>query len=71
MNDKEIEIFAGARVQDVVLKFSKQAYQTTLSGQTTIVDKNNNPVDLEGEVSDGQRLHLSYPENQKGERLKK
>jgi hypothetical protein len=63
MNDKEIEIFAGARVQDVVLKFSKQAYKTTLSGQATILDKNNNPVDLEGEVSDGQRLYLSYPEN--------
>jgi hypothetical protein len=63
MNDKEIEIFAGARVQDVVLKFSKQAYQTALSGKTTILDKNNNPVDLEGEVSDGQRLYLSYPEN--------
>lgn len=63
MNDKEIEIFAGARVRDVVLKFSKQAYRTTLSGQTTIVDKNNNPVDLEGEVSDNQRLYLSYPEN--------
>ncbi len=63
MNDKEIEIFAGARVQDVVLKFSKQAYKTTLSGQATILDKNNNPVDLEGEVSDGQRLYLSYTEN--------
>lgn len=57
MDDNIIEIFAGARVQDVVLKYSQKKYRSALSGEIIIVDKNDNPVDLDGEVSDGQRLY--------------
>jgi hypothetical protein len=56
MNDNVIEIFAGARVQDVVLKYSHEIYRSTISGEIIIIDKNDNPVELDGEVSDGQRL---------------
>lgn len=58
INDKEIEIFTGATVKDVLLKYSKEKYQLALCGKAIIVDKNNNPVELNGEVSEGQRLYL-------------
>lgn len=57
MNEKVIEIFAGAKVRDVLLKYSEEEYRAALSGRTITVDKNNNPVGLEGEVSNGQRLY--------------
>lgn len=57
INDKVIEIFEGARVRDVVLKYSQKEYQSALGGKTIIIDKNDNPVDLDGEVSEGQRLY--------------
>ncbi|MCP5104494.1 MAG: hypothetical protein GY950_13995 [bacterium] len=57
MNDKEINVFAGARVRDVLLKYSKESYRAALSETLSVVDKNENAVDLDGEVSDGQRLY--------------
>lgn len=66
MNDNVIEIFAGARVQDVVLKYSHEIYRSTISGEIIIIDKNNNPVELDGEVSGGQRLYTLSLKEQKG-----
>ncbi len=57
MNDNVIEIFAGARVRDVVLKYSHGIYRLALSGEIIIKDKSDNRVDLDGEVSEGQRLY--------------
>lgn len=57
INDKEIEIFTGARVRDVLLKYSKEAYNAALSDENFIIDKNNNSIDLDGGVSEGQRLY--------------
>jgi hypothetical protein len=62
-----IEIFAGARVQDVVLKYSKEKFRSALSGETVIIDKNHNPVDLDGEVSEGQRLYTLYKGKKTGD----
>jgi sulfur carrier protein ThiS len=59
MNDKEIELFSGARVRDALLKYSKDAYRSTRSGDTVVVDKNRNPVGMDGELSNGQRLYTS------------
>ena len=58
MNDKIIEIFTGATVKDVLLKYSKKKYQSALKGKMIVVDENNNPVELNGEVSEGQRLYI-------------
>jgi sulfur carrier protein ThiS len=59
MNDKEVEIFSGARVRDALLKYSKDAYGSARSGEIVVVDKNRNPVDLDGELISGQRLYTS------------
>jgi hypothetical protein len=59
VNDTEIEIFSGARVKDVLLKFSKDQYREVSSGRKIVTDKYKNPVDLQGELSDAQQLYLN------------
>ena len=59
VNQKEVEVFAGARVRDAVLKYAKDVYRSARSGETIITDKNSNPVDLDGELTNGQRLFTS------------
>ena len=58
LNDRQLEMFEGARVKDAVLKYSKEKYHSTRSGKTIVADKYNNPVDPEGELSHDQRLYL-------------
>ncbi len=58
LNDRQVEIFEGARVKDAVLKFAKEKYRSSLSGETIVTDKYDNPVDPDGELSDDQRLYL-------------
>ncbi len=65
MNEKVIEIFSGAKVRDVLLKYSEEEYRAALSGQTITMDKNNNPVGLDGEVSNGQRLYIKVKKKDK------
>ena len=59
VNDKVVEIFNGARVGDVLLKFSKYEYREVSGGRKKVMDKYRNPVDLQGELSDAQQLYLS------------
>ncbi|MDQ1354970.1 MAG: hypothetical protein QG657_5279 [Acidobacteriota bacterium] len=68
LDNETVEIFAGARVQDVVLKHSKRKYRSARSGKTIIVDKNNNPVALDGEVSEGQHLYTLSQDKKTGDR---
>lgn len=58
VNDKEVSIFSGARVQDVLLKYSREQYKAALAGKIEVLDKNRNPVDLEGEITENQRFYL-------------
>ena len=58
LNDEKIETFAGARVRDAILKYSKEEYKAVLKGNILITDKYNNQVHLEGELTDDQRLYL-------------
>jgi hypothetical protein len=58
LNDEKIETFAGARVRDAILKYSKEKYRAVLKGKILILDKHNNQVHPEGELSDDQRLYL-------------
>ena len=56
LNDSTLEIFKGATVKDVLLKYSKEEYHAVVKNQKKITDKRKNPVDLDGELSDGQQL---------------
>lgn len=58
VNDQKIEIFTGARVKNALLKYSKHEYQAVLSGEKIMVDKNINPLDLEGELTESSRIYI-------------
>ena len=58
INDREIELFDGALVKNVLLKYSPDEHKAVLSGEKKIVDKNGNPVDLDGELSAGAVLNI-------------
>ncbi|MCK4760910.1 MAG: hypothetical protein KAW12_01835 [Candidatus Aminicenantes bacterium] len=58
INEKEIEIFDGARVENGLLKYSEEECRAVQAGEKKVVDKNDNPVDLEGELSDGSVLFI-------------
>ena len=58
INDRELEIFSGARVRDALLKYSKKQYQAVKEGKKKITDKRKNPLDLDGELSAAQQLYI-------------
>ena len=58
LNDRQLELFEGARVKDAVLNYSKEEYRSTRAGETIVTDKYENAIDPEGELSDDQRLYL-------------
>lgn len=63
-------MFEGARVKDAVLKYSKEKYRSTHSGETIVADKYDNRVDPEGELSHDQRLYLQNGSIKKREYIK-
>ncbi len=67
LNDREIEIFSGARVRDVVLKFSEEAYREVISGKISVTDHYRNPVEPRGEVSGGQQFYLPFTPKENSE----
>lgn len=58
LDDEVVEIFSGARVKDVLLKFSSDALEAVVSKKLQVIDRWGNPVDLEGQLSENQQLHL-------------
>jgi sulfur carrier protein ThiS len=62
INDRTVEIFEGARVGDVLRKFSPSEWKAVDSGKKKIVDRYGNTVSLNGELSGGEKLQIE--ENQ-------
>ncbi len=58
INQKEIEIFAGACVGDAVLAFDKTAWKLYLKGKLAIYDGYGNSLDPDGALSANQSLIL-------------
>lgn len=57
VNDKEITIFNGARVEDVLRKYSMEEYQEVKKGNMYVHDKFGNKVMLGGELREGAELY--------------
>ena len=62
INDRTVEIFEGARVGDVLRKFSPSEWKAVDSGKKKIVDRHGNTVSLNGGLSGGEKLQIE--ENQ-------
>ncbi len=64
VNDTEIEIFSGAKVKDALRKFSESLYGEVKKGKSEVKDKWNNCLELNGELSTGQRLFIKSKNKQ-------
>jgi len=58
INNREIEIFRGARVIDAILQYSKHAHNLVKIGQTLVFDRFGNITESDGELTEGQILFL-------------
>jgi hypothetical protein len=58
INNKSVKIFSGARVRDVLIKYSQKSYKRVLKSKYIVVDENGNSVDVDGELSDGLNLFI-------------
>ncbi len=58
INNREIEVFAGAKVKNALSKYAQKEYRAVAAGEKKIVDKNGNPVDLDGALSEGSKLFV-------------
>lgn len=56
VNDKEVTIFDGAKVQDVLRKYSMEEYKEVEKGNMYVQDKFGNKVMLGGELRAGAKL---------------
>lgn len=56
VNGREVEIFSGACVRDVLRKYSKITWKQVQKGSKTVFDGHGYEVGLDGELRDGDRL---------------
>lgn len=62
LNDKEMEIFSGARVKDVVMKYSRWTWRQVRTGRKAVFDRYGHEVAPDGELSGGEDLSIRVPE---------
>jgi hypothetical protein len=60
IDETEFEIFRGARVNDALLKYSKDQYRSVVRGEKQVTDQWDHPLDLEGELSEDQQLYVIH-----------
>jgi hypothetical protein len=58
IDDRKIEVFEGAHLQDAVLTYSKSAYQLLLKGEICLKDERGNGMDPDGRLWDGIKLYI-------------
>ena len=58
VNNTEITIFNGAKVEDVLRKYSMDEYKQVKSGNMNVYDKFENRVMLGGELREGAKLYI-------------
>lgn len=58
INDQMIEMFEGARLQDAVRKYSETELKLIEKEDKKIVDREGNPLALDGELSDGECFYI-------------
>ena len=56
VNQQVVEIFSGARVMDVLRKYSAITWKQVQKGSKAVFDGRGHEVALDGELSEGARL---------------
>jgi len=67
VNDRPVEIFAGACVQDVLRKYSRSAWKQVQKNKKAVFDRHGHEVALDGELSGGEELFLKAAAPEKPE----
>lgn len=58
VNDKKLEVFSGARVKNALRKYSEEEYQAVLSGDKQAADAYGHPLDMDGELAQGNKITI-------------
>lgn len=58
VNNKEVQIFKGACLSDVILAYSKHSFKLLNSGIYNLIDKYGNITEADGPAHEGQILFL-------------
>jgi hypothetical protein len=58
VNGQAIEIFAGAKVRDVLRKYSREEWTRVQTSEKTVHDGHGHEVGLDGELSGGEELFI-------------
>ena len=58
INDKEITLFKGARLNDALNAYSAGSLKSVLAGELIIVDRFGNTTEPDGPVTEGQKFSL-------------
>jgi hypothetical protein len=56
VNGQPVEIFAGAKVKDVLRRYSRSEWKRVRDGGSQVCDKHGHEVGLDGELSGGEEL---------------
>jgi hypothetical protein len=56
VNERTIEIYAGARVRDVLRKYSHSEWTLVRNKEKKVTDSYGHEVGLDGELNDGEKL---------------
>lgn len=58
INRERLRVFRGARVCDVILKYSEQEYRNIISRRKQVQDTEGHPLGLQGSLEDGDQLNI-------------
>jgi hypothetical protein len=58
INEKEISVFTGARIQDAVLAYSPRSHRMVTVGILSVFDRFGNLTEPDGPLIEGQRFTL-------------
>lgn len=60
INQTSINIFKGARLSDVVLKYSKESHTLLMTNMIWLEDERGNSMDADGRLWDGIKLFIKH-----------
>lgn len=62
VNDQVIEIFSGARVKDLLRKYSSAEWKLVQKNEKKVCDRHGHEVALDGELSGGEEFFIKNVE---------
>ena len=63
IDNTEVIVFRGATVSDAVRVYSKKLYADLVNGKIMVYDRFGNRIEPDGELTEGQIIHLKKNES--------